>query len=169
MMKWMMNLMKVQYYRTGDNNVEAQLPILNSTDSDPALEKSDAGVAGSGVDLQLIHHDDNKDDISKLLVGILGEVEIVQQFIQIKNKMEKWPSEPMYRQTFGYITAQLEIKLGGAEDKIRRQLNELENQRLSNGMSIEIPKGGKDYELYVDLVEQLRIIHFLKMNFEGSV
>ena len=106
-----------------------------------------------------------------VLINVLGECQLIDEYSNIKKKIESHPHENMYWETYRDIMSMLEVKLKTTRDNLKIQINEIQRRKLKNNyVSTDlIPTTGSDKELFESILKKLQYIEILKPNFWSQI
>ena len=73
-----------------------------------------------------------------VLIKVLGELTLIEDYTEIKKKIKDHPHEEMYWDTYRDIMSKLEVKLKNTEDNLKIQIEEIQSRKLKKIMSAQI-------------------------------
>ena len=113
----------------------------------------------------------NHGKTARVLINVLGECQLIEDYTKIKKKIETHPHENMYWETYRDIMSMLEVKLKTTRDNLKIQINEIQRRKLKNNyVSTDlIPTTGSDKELFDSIIQKLQYIDLLKPNFWSQI
>ena len=108
-------------------------------------------------------NDDLCNSSKRLSLIFDGDIDLIKSYDVKRKLLKKFPNDHLYKREYGYIVAQIEIKLSHKQTELEKQLTSIERHQLVTKQSLNlIPTNSVERAEYKSIIHILQSINNIK-------